>query len=183
MAPLLEHVVGGWGNVFISVGVVVSVLGAYLAWTLMAAEVLYIPATAADLPRFRGRQNKAGAPIRALVLSTLFVQLMIVVVLFADGALNFMLDLCTSLSLIPYLLAAGYGLKIAITRETYDDGDRARTRELVVAALAVVYTVFLVFAAGPKFLLFSCIIWTVRAGCRARTPPGGRSPSCRSRFR
>lgn len=159
MAPLLEHVVGGWGSIFISVGVVVSVLGAYLAWTLMAAEVLYIPATYADLPRFLARQNKASAPIVALVLSTLFVQLMIVVVLFADDALNFMLDLCTSLALIPYLLAAGYALKIAITRETYDDGDRGRTRELVVAALAVVYTVFLVFAAGPKFLLLSCIIY------------------------
>ena len=63
MASLLEYVVGHWGAVFISVGVVVSVLGAYLAWTLMAAEVLYIPATMADMPRFRGRQNKAQAPI------------------------------------------------------------------------------------------------------------------------
>lgn len=159
MAPLLEHVVGGWGGIFISIGVVVSVLGAYLAWTLMAAEVLYIPATYADLPRFLARQNRAGAPIRALVLSTLFVQLLIVVVLFADDALNFMLDLCTSLALIPYLLAAAYALKITVTKDTYADGDRARTRDLVVAGLAVVYTVFLVFAAGPKFLLLSCIIY------------------------
>jgi arginine:ornithine antiporter / lysine permease len=42
MASLLEYVVGHWGAVFISVGVVLSVLGAYLAWTLMAAEALYI---------------------------------------------------------------------------------------------------------------------------------------------
>ena len=36
---------------FISVAVIVSVLGAYLAWTLMAAEVMYIPARARRLPR------------------------------------------------------------------------------------------------------------------------------------
>jgi arginine:ornithine antiporter/lysine permease len=158
MASLLEYVVGHWGAVFISVGVVVSVLGAYLAWTLMAAEVLYIPATMADMPRFLARQNKAQAPILALVLTTLFVQLMIIVVLFAEDALNFMLDLCTSLALIPYLLSAAYAFKLAVTKETYEN-DRSRTRELIIGAVAVVYTLFLVVAAGPKFLLFSCIIY------------------------
>jgi arginine:ornithine antiporter / lysine permease len=107
------------------------------------------------MPRFLGRQNKAQAPILALVMTTLFVQFMIIVVLFAEDALNFMLDLCTSLALIPYLLSAAYALKIAITKETYEN-DRSRTRELIIGAVAVVYTLFLVFVAGPKFLLFSC---------------------------
>jgi arginine:ornithine antiporter / lysine permease len=159
MAPVLASVVGHWGAVFISVGVVVSVLGAYLAWTLMAAEVLYIPATQSDMPRFLRRENKAKTPIWALILSSSFVQLMLVVILFADDALNFMLDLCTSLALIPYFLSAAYALKIAITRETYEAGDRARTKELVIGLVAVIYTLFLVFVAGPKFLLFSCIIY------------------------
>jgi arginine:ornithine antiporter / lysine permease len=159
MATVLEAVVGHWGAVFISVGVVVSVLGAYLAWTLMAAEVLYIPATHDDMPRFLRRENTAKAPIWALILSSSFVQLMLVVVLFVEDALNFMLDLCTSLALIPYLLAAAYALKIAVTGETYSGGDRARTRELVIGVVAVIYTLFLVFAAGPKFLLFSCILY------------------------
>jgi arginine:ornithine antiporter / lysine permease len=158
MASLMEYVVGHWGAIFISVGVVVSVLGAYLAWTLMAAEVLYIPATMDDMPRFLRRQNKAEAPIMALILTTLFVQLLLIVVLFTEDALNFMLDLCTSLALIPYLLSAAYALKLVITKETYA-AEQPRTRELLVAALAVIYTLFLVFAAGPKFLLMSCIIY------------------------
>jgi arginine:ornithine antiporter/lysine permease len=136
MAPVLASVVGDSGAVFISVGVVVSVLGAYLAWTLMAAEVLYIPATQSDMPRFLKRENKA----KAFILSSSFVQVMLVVILLADDALNFMLDLCTSLSLIPYFLSAAYLLKIAITRETYEAGDRARTKELVIGIVAVIYT-------------------------------------------
>ena len=44
MASVLESIVGPWGSVFIRIGVILSVLGAYLAWTLMAAEILYIPA-------------------------------------------------------------------------------------------------------------------------------------------
>ena len=88
MAPLLENVVGPWGAWFISAGVVISVLGAYLAWTLMAAEVLYIPATLDDMPRFLRRQNAAQAPVVALVITSAFVQLLLVVVLFAEDALD-----------------------------------------------------------------------------------------------
>jgi arginine:ornithine antiporter/lysine permease len=44
MAAVLEAAVGTWGMVFVSVGLIVSVLGAYLAWTLMAAEVLFVAA-------------------------------------------------------------------------------------------------------------------------------------------
>ena len=41
MATVLEAVVGHWGAVFVSVGLLVSVLGAYLAWSLICAEVLF----------------------------------------------------------------------------------------------------------------------------------------------
>ena len=62
MVGVFESVVGDWGEVFISVAVIVSVLGAYLAWTLMAAEVMYIPARADDLPAFLGQENEARDP-------------------------------------------------------------------------------------------------------------------------
>jgi arginine:ornithine antiporter/lysine permease len=66
MAAVLESIVGHWGSIFIRVGVIVSVLGAYLAWTLMSAEVLYIPAKFEDMPRFLARTNSHGAPVAAL---------------------------------------------------------------------------------------------------------------------
>jgi arginine:ornithine antiporter/lysine permease len=122
MASVLESIVGPWGSVFIRVGVVVSVSGAYLAWTLMAAEILYIPAKTDDMPRFLARTNANGAPVVALVMAAGLIQLLLVVLMFASDALNFMLDLTAALSLIPYLLAAGYALKLTITRETYGGG-------------------------------------------------------------
>lgn len=156
MAPLLAEIVGGWGTAFIGIGVVVSVLGAYLAWTLMAAEVLFIPAGDQDMPRFLGRQNGAGAPIAALVLTSLLVQILIVVVLISEDGLNFLLDLCTSLGLIPYFLAAAYAFKIALIREP---GAPRELKPLIIGVLATVYTIFLVYAAGPQFLLLSCIVY------------------------
>lgn len=159
MASVLQAQVGDWGSWLISVGLVVSVLGAYLAWTLMAAEVVYIPAASDDMPRFLRRMNRAGTPIAALIMTTGLIQLFLVVTLSSDDALNFMLDLCTSLALVPYLLAAAFALKLASRAESYEDAPSIRAKHLLVAALATAYTVLLIATAGAKFLLLSCIIY------------------------
>jgi len=160
VGSVLEAAVGTWGAWFISAGLIVSVLGAFLAWSLMAAEVLHAAARDRDLPAFFAKSSSKGVPSNALLMSTLFIQLLLIIVLFTSGgALDFMLDLTAALSLVPFALAAGYALKIAAQRDGYADlPARVRTRELVVAALAVVYTVFLIWAAGPAFLLLACIL-------------------------
>ena len=162
MAAVLESVVGPWGSIFIRVGVIVSVLGAYLAWTLMAAEVLYIPAKSEDMPRFLARTNSHGAPVTALVMAAGLTSILLVALLFAADALDFMLDLTAALSLIPYLLAAAYALKLTATRETYGDG-KSLVADMVIAGLATVYTLFLIYAAGPDKLLLSCILYAPAA--------------------
>ncbi|MGD9986207.1 amino acid permease [Pseudonocardia sp.] len=70
VAGVLESVVGPWGALFISIGVIVSVLGAYLAWTLMAAEVLFVAAEHDDMPRFLSRLNAKDVPAPALLLTS-----------------------------------------------------------------------------------------------------------------
>lgn len=162
MASVLESIVGHWGSIFIRVGVILSVLGAYLAWTLMAAEILYIPAITDDMPRFLARENAKGAPVNALLMAGGLVQLLLILLLFTSEALDFMLDLTAALAVIPYLLAAGYALKLTITRETYGDR-RSLVPDMVIAALATVYTLFLVYAAGWKHLQLSCILYALGA--------------------
>ena len=163
MASVLESIVGPWGSTLIRVGVVLSVLGAYLAWSLMAAEILYIPAKADDMPRFLARTNSKGAPVVALVLAAGLVQLLLILLLFTSDALNFMLDLTAALSLIPYLLAAAYAVKLTVTRETYQNGGALRS-DAVVAGIATFYTLFLIYAAGLDKLLLSCILYAAGAG-------------------
>ena len=154
MVGVFESVVGPWGEWFISAGVIISVLGAYLAWTLMAAEVMYMPAHNEDFPSFLGRENDHGTPITALVVTSIAVQLLLVATFLVTDALNFMLDLCASLALLPYFLAAAYALKISLTGEGYgEDEERRRRTETIVAGAATVYTLFLFVAAGLDFLL------------------------------
>ena len=81
--------------------------------------------------------------------------------LVVDDALDFMLKLDTALTLIPYLLAAGYAAKLTITRETYTADEEPERRKQLLGALAVVYSVYLLYAAGPEYLLLGCL-WTIR---------------------
>src|SRR5215813_5160439 len=57
MASVLEAVVGHWGAVFVSIGLLVSVLGAYLAWSLICAEVLSAAGRTKDMPKIFGTEN------------------------------------------------------------------------------------------------------------------------------
>jgi arginine:ornithine antiporter/lysine permease len=159
MAGVMAAVVGHWGDAFISVGVIVSVLGAYLAWTLMAAEVLFVAAKNRDMPSFLARTSSKNVPVPALVMTSILIQAALIITLFSADAFTFTLKLCSSLSLIPYLLAAAYALKLGASGETYEVRPRERTKQLFVAGLATFYTVFLVFAAGLAFLLLSLIIY------------------------
>lgn len=159
MVGLFAHVVGDWGEAFISIAVIVSVLGAYLAWTLMAAEVMYIPARNEDFPRFLGRENDNGTPITALVVTSIAVQSVLLLTLVVTDALNFLLDLCTSLALVPYFLAAAYALKLALTGDGYaGESRRVQRKEGIIAGIACVYTLFLFDAAGLEFLLLSAVL-------------------------
>ncbi|TIC87600.1 amino acid permease [Nocardioides sp. GY 10113] len=159
MVGVFGSVVGDWGETFISVAVIVSVLGAYLAWTLMAAEVMFIPARTDDMPELLARENAQGTPIAALIATSLGVQALLGLTLFVADALDFMLTLSTSLVLLPYLLAAGYALKLGLTGEAYDGvASGVRRRETVVAGIATGYTIFLFTAAGLKFVLLMTVI-------------------------
>jgi arginine:ornithine antiporter/lysine permease len=69
-----------------------------------------------------------------------------------------MLNMTSALSLIPFVLAAGYALRLGLTRDGYDAAE-PRGRELAIAGLATLYTIFLLFAAGPKYMLVSLVIY------------------------
>lgn len=160
MAGVLEAAVGPWGATFVSVGLIISVLGAYLAWTLMAAEVLFVAAKDRDMPRFLARTSRDDVPVNALLISTVLSQIVLIVTYFSEDAFDFALDLTAAMTLIPFFLAAAYALKLRLTRETYGDAQASTLRgDLIVVVLAVVYTAFLIYAAGLRFVLVSLIFY------------------------
>jgi arginine:ornithine antiporter/lysine permease len=159
MAPVLEAVAGPWGAVFISLGVLVSVLGAYLAWSLICAEVLFAAAKSKDMPRMFATENHNKVPSAALWLTNIVVQLFVISTYWSRDAFSLMLNLTSAMSLIPYLLVAGYGYLIANRGETYQTRPEERRRDLIIAGIAALYTAFMILAGGLKFLLLSAVLY------------------------
>jgi arginine:ornithine antiporter/lysine permease len=159
MASVLEAVVGHWGAVFISIGVLVSVLGAYLAWSLICAEVLFAAARSNDMPRLFAIQNGNRVPANALWLTNIVVSLFVISTYWSRDAFNFMLDMTSVTALLPYLLVAGYGILIARSGEGYATSQGDRGRDQVIAWIAAIYTVIMFIAAGLKYVLLVAVLF------------------------
>lgn len=114
MAGVLEAVVGKWGAILVNIGVIISVLGAWLAWTLFAIELPYRAAKDGTFPAFFAKTNKNGTPVVALTITNILIQIFLFTFLISSSAYNFGFSLSTSTILIPYLLTALYQLKISI---------------------------------------------------------------------
>ncbi|HHL2558537.1 TPA: amino acid permease [Yersinia enterocolitica] len=159
MAGVLEAIVGRWGAIFISVGLIISVLGAYLSWSLLAAEVLFSAAKSKSMPKIFGTENSNAVPSAAVWLTNIFIQVFLILTLFTDYAFQLALELTSSLTLIPYLLVGAYGLKLAWTGETYETNARGHRKDLIFALIATFYSALMIYAGGLKYLLLSAIIY------------------------
>ena len=70
-----------------------------------------------------------------------------------------MLNLTSVMSLIPFFLVAAYGVLIARRGETYEVRPQERRRDAVITGIALLYTLWLIFAGGLKFLVLSAILY------------------------
>ena len=159
MAQVLEAVVGHWGAVFISVGLLVSVLGAHLAWSLICAEVLFTAAKTKDMPAVFAHENANKVPSTALWATNIVIQLIVITTYWSRDAFALMLNLTSAMALIPFLFVAAYGLMLTRRGETYEVRPEERRRDLIIAAIATIYTIFLLYAGGLKFIVLSAVLY------------------------
>jgi arginine:ornithine antiporter/lysine permease len=157
MAGVLEAAVGTWGAVLIYVGLIVSVGGGFLAWTLLAAESLFTPAGGGVMPAWLARQNAHGVPANALWLTNGMVQVFLGVTLVSKASYLALISLSTAMILVPYLFSAVYGVVVA--RRVAGTAPKAWRGDVSVAAVAAVYCAWLLYAAGLKYLLLSALLY------------------------
>ena len=110
------------------------------------------------MPKVCAREHKLQVPAAALWITNILVQCFLIVTIFSQYAFDLSLEMTSALTLIPYLLVAGYALKLVLTRETYEPGSTDRVRDMTWAAIAVVYTFFMLLSGGLKHLVLACIL-------------------------
>ncbi|MBP8185763.1 MAG: arginine-ornithine antiporter [Pseudomonas sp.] len=159
MAGVLEHVVGHWGAVLIGVGLVVSLAGALLSWTLLCAEILFAGARDHTMPNFLKKENANKVPVNALWLTNGLIQLFLIITLFSSSTYLSLLYLATSMILVPYFWSAAYALLLGVRGESYEQDASERNKDLAIAAIATVYAVWLIYAGGIQYLLLSALLY------------------------
>jgi arginine:ornithine antiporter / lysine permease len=156
---VLEHLVGPWGAALISIGLVVSVGGAFLSWTMLCAQIPFAAAQDGTFPRWFGVENAAGSPANSLWITNGLVQLFLIVTLFASSSYQFLYTIASVAILPPYVFSGGYALKLAITGESYEGNASGRWRDLFVGAIATLYGLWLCYAANLKDLLLTTLLF------------------------
>jgi arginine:ornithine antiporter / lysine permease len=160
MAGVLEKAVGPWGATFVTVAMLISVGGALLAWTLLAAETLFTPARDAVMPKLLARENAQGVPAAALWATNGLVQLFLILTLVSNATYLALISLATSMILLPYLFSAVHA-GVSAARGTgyarHEGG--AMKRDTALAGLATLYGLWLLYAAGFKYLLLAALLY------------------------
>jgi arginine:ornithine antiporter / lysine permease len=159
MASVLEQVVGPWGAQLIAVGLIVSLAGALLSWTLLCGEILFASARDHTMPEFLRKENANHVPANALWLSNGLIQLFLIITLFSASTYLSLLYLATSMILVPYFWSSAYAVLLAMRGETYENAAGERNKDLLVALVSTLYAVWLVYAAGVQYLLLSALLY------------------------
>lgn len=174
MAGVLEPLVGRWGASLVNLGLMISVGGAFLSWTLLCAEIPYTCGRDGTFPKWFAAENANGSPVNALWATNILIQVFLILSFFSKSAYQFFYFIASVAILPPYVFSGAYALKLALSGETYQPDDRARRRDMLVGLIATLYGLWLVYAAGLSYLLMCAVLFApgILVYARARREHG-----------
>ena len=139
----------GWGGPFISIAIIISILGSWLSFTILPAETTSEMADYKLLPASGGKLNSHNAPSMSLLIVGACTQAFLIVLLFSADAYDFAFSMCTVAIVITWAFAAAYQAKWGV-----------QNKNMVQAAIgfvAVAFQVIGVLFNGWSFLLLTCV--------------------------
>jgi arginine:ornithine antiporter/lysine permease len=158
MAHVLEKAVGPWGSIVVRIGLAISVAGAFLSWTLFAAEIPYRAAKDGMMPKVFAIENAQGSPAGSLWITNIMVQAFLVITYYYNSSYLSLFYIASTAILVPYVLSGAYAFKLALAGEG-TDAKANRNRDIFVGLLATIYSIWLIYAAGPNNLLMCALLY------------------------
>jgi arginine:ornithine antiporter / lysine permease len=156
-AGVLEAVVGKWGAWLMNIGLILATLASWLSWTMIVAEMPFEMAKNGTFPKFFTKENKNDSPSSSLWVTSFFMQLAMLFVYFSTNAWNTMLTITSVMVLPAYLTSCLYLWKICEDNEFPQKIGMSRFSALMTGILGSAYAVWLIYAAGLKYLLMAVI--------------------------
>jgi arginine:ornithine antiporter/lysine permease len=146
---ILAEVVGSWGAALINIGLIISIFGCWLSWTMLPAETTLLMAKRNLLPKKFGQVNEADSPTYSLVFMTLLTQIFIFTLLFTKKAYNFAYSLCTASIFVSWIMVAMYQVKYSYQHRK----EKGELIQLGIGIIACLFYGWAIYASGLEYLL------------------------------
>ena len=153
-AAVLMDLIGNWGSVIMNLGVIIAILSSWLIWTVMLSQLPFAAAQSGTFPKIFAKENKNGAPVNALLITNILVQLFLISMLFTQSAYQFAFSLASSAILYPYMFSAFYQVKY-----TLEHRQQATTKQWTIGIIASIYAIWIIYAAGINYLLLTMLLY------------------------
>jgi basic amino acid/polyamine antiporter, APA family len=148
---------GPWAAYVVSLGVIISSIGALNGWTLLMAQVPMAAAQDKLFPPLFGRLSPRGVPTFGIVLSAgLATALLLINTTGAPGfaaAYNLIVSLSTMAAVIPYAFCALAGGVIGLR-----GGERGAIGIGAVEIIAFLFSTFTLYGCGAEAVLYGLIL-------------------------
>ena len=157
MAGILQACVGPWGAWVVNIGVILSLAGALLGWTILAADCPYSAAQQGVFTRAFARANENGSPTFSLYLTNGIVQFFLIVSYFSDSAYQVFYYMSATMIMVPYLLSGLYYLKLVL--QSSRAGTPQNPSAWIFALIGTVYGFWMLYSSGLDQLLISTVLY------------------------
>ncbi|MGL5202936.1 MAG: basic amino acid/polyamine antiporter [Cetobacterium sp.] len=160
--PILSTVIGNSGNWIMNLGVIIALLSSWLVWTVMLASLPFEAAKDGTFPKVFATENKNESPSYSLLVSSILMQLCMIVVYFSNNAWNLMLSITGVMILPCYFICTLYLWKMSKADGEFPNASPiSREKALLTGVLGSIYAAWLIYAAGLSYFLVAAIIYAL----------------------
>lgn len=168
-AGVLAKVVGSWGSWLMNIGLIISVLAGWLAWTMLCAEIPMVAGQKGAFPKAFARTNSKQAANVSLWVSSFVMQAAMLLVYFSNNAWTTMYNISALMVVPAYITTTLYITKICLNREYDSLAKKGRALALTSGILGALFCLFILYASEIQYvalvpLLLTCglpvFIWS-----------------------
>lgn len=153
LSYIIEAVIGPVGATLVNLSVLISVIGAWLSWTFLTAEIPYNVALDQLFPKFFTKVNKKDACYGAILTNGVIKQFIFILSLSAQNAYLVITNSASCMILIPYIFSSMFLTKIAIKN--------SHKNCFFWGVGSILYGFWMLYSAGLDYLFQSLAVYSL----------------------
>lgn len=154
VAYVLRAEIGDWAYYAVIATVIIALLGSWVSWTMICAQVPCEAARVGIMPRSFRRINSQGMPGRSLAVSSVIMQCFLLLVVMAKDVYLAALSITGMMILPAYLFSALYLWRLTGHKGQLGTISRRRNMRFRLTAIACTLScLWMIYAGGPELLL------------------------------